>query len=146
MKQVEYPPFYLYKRIVQAKLYIDSNYDRNIDLNQMAGEACFSKFHFIRAFRKVYGCPPHQYLMRVRIDKAMVLLKELLPVSQVCYSVGFESFGSFSALFKRMVGLPPSVFLEKQRQRKNKMDKMPLQFVPACFAFQHECLSAHTQK
>ena len=65
-----YPKIYLYRRIVQAKLYIDKNYSENIDLENIAGEANFSKFHFIRQFKKIYGKTPYKYLMHTRIEKA----------------------------------------------------------------------------
>ena len=129
-----YPKVYLYRRIVQAKLFIDSNYADNIDLDNIADEAYFSKFHFIRLFKKIYGKTPHQYLTVVRIEKSMQLLRTDIPVSEVCYSVGFQSLSSFSGLFKRIVGLTPSSYLEQQQQIKAQILKAPLKFVPGCFA------------
>src|SRR5882724_4456031 len=69
-----YPKVYLYKRIVQAKMFIDQNYARTINLNDIADEAIFSKFHFIRQFKQIYGKTPHQYLVSVRIAQAKYLL------------------------------------------------------------------------
>src|SRR5687767_15897771 len=100
-----YPKVHLYRRIVQAKLFIDNHYSDNIDLGNISDEAYFSKFHFIRLFKKIYGKTPHQYLTSVRIGKAMELLKANIPVSDVCYAVGFESLSSFSGLFKRIVAV-----------------------------------------
>lgn len=130
----QYPKVYLYKRIVQAKLYIDTNYAENIDLNNIADEAYFSKFHFIRLFKKIYNKTPYQYLTFVRIEKAMQLLRTDISVSEVCYSVGFESISSFSGLFKRIVGLTPSAYLANQQKIKAQILKTPLSFVPGCFA------------
>jgi AraC-like DNA-binding protein len=129
-----YPKIYLYKRIVQAKLFMDDNYAETIDLNNIADEAYFSKFHFIRLFAKVYGKTPHQYLISVRIEKAKQLLQANMPVSKVCYAVGFESLSSFSGLFKKMVGLTPSSYLSQQQQIKAQILKTPLNFIPGCFA------------
>jgi AraC-like DNA-binding protein len=129
-----YPKVYLYRRIVQAKLFIDSNYADPIDLENISDEAFFSKFHFIRQFKTIYGKTPHQYLTTVRIEKSMQLLRADTPVSEVCYAVGFESVGSFSALFKRIVGLAPSAYLIQQQQIKAQILKAPLEFVPGCFA------------
>ena len=129
-----YTKVYLYRRIVQAKLFIDNKYSENIDLNNIADEAFFSKFHFIRQFKKIYGQTPHQYLKTVRIEKAMQLLRTNLPVSETCYAVGFESLGSFSTLFKRIVGATPSEYLLRQQQIKAQILKAPLNFIPGCFA------------
>ena len=134
MADHQYPKLYFYRRIVQAKLYIDDHYGDNIDLNNIADEAWFSKFHFIRAFKNTYGKTPHQYLIYVRIEKARELLKTGTPVSEVCYTVGFESLSSFSGLFKRMTGLSPSAYVAQQQNLQQQIKKSPLSFVPACFA------------
>jgi AraC-like DNA-binding protein len=130
----QYPKIYLYRRLVQAKLFIDAHYADRIDLGNIADEAYFSKFHFIRRFKNIYRKTPHQYLIFVRIEKAMELLKTGIPVSEVCYAVGFESLSSFSALFKRIVGITPSVYLAQQQIIKAQIVKSPLTFIPGCFA------------
>jgi len=134
MTDHQYPKLYFYRRIVQAKLYIDDHYGDSIDLSNIADEAYFSKFHFIRAFKNTYGKTPHQYLIYVRIEKARELLKNGTPVSEVCYTVGFESLSSFSGLFKRMAGLSPSAYVAQQQNLQQQLKKSPLSFVPACFA------------
>ncbi len=137
MSTDQYPKLYLYKRIVQAKLFIDNNYSGNIDLENISDEACFSKFHFIRLFKNIYGKTPHQYLTAVRIEHATKLLQNCIPVSEVCFAVGFDSLTSFSGLFKRIVGQSPSLYLAAYKQQKEQIIKTPLAFVPCCFAYQH---------
>ena len=137
MTTEQYPKVYLYQRIVQAKLFIDSKYADKIDLDNISDEAYFSKFHFIRLFKKIYGKTPHQYLTFVRIEKATQLLRTDKPVTEVCYAVGFDSLSSFGSLFKRIVGVSPSAFLEEQQQMKIQILKSPLKFVPGCFISQN---------
>jgi AraC-like DNA-binding protein len=137
MSVERYPKVYLYRRIVQAKLFIDNNYAIKIDLNNISDEAYFSKFHFIRLFKSVYGKTPHQYLISVRIDKAKQLLRAGNSVSEVCFSIGFDSLTSFSGLFKRMVGVAPSTFLSQQQHLKSQINKSPQAFVPGCYALQN---------
>ena len=137
MKTTQYPKIYLYKQMVQAKRFIDSNFADKIDLDNISDEAYFSKFHFIRLFKKIYGKTPHQYLMLVRIEKAIHLLRCGKSVSDVCYAVGFESASSFGSLFKRYTGTTPSAFQENEQQMKIQIKKSPLKFVPGCFAYQH---------
>lgn len=134
MKAEPYPQFYLYRRIVQAKLFMDNNFSGSIDLDNIADEAYFSKFHFIRLFRKIYGKTPYQYLTAVRIEKAKQLLHTGNPVAETCYATGFESLSSFSGLFKRLTGISPSAYLEKQKKLKTELSENPLQFIPGCFA------------
>lgn len=129
-----YPKMYLYRRLVQAKLFIDAHYAEPIDLENIADEAYFSKFHFIKQFKSIYQQTPHQYLIGVRIAKATQLLGEGMPVSDVCYAVGFESVSTFSGLFKKLTGNTPSAYLAQQRQIKEQKIKLPLAFIPGCFA------------
>lgn len=135
MRQKElYPKVYLYRRIVYAKLFIDSHFDEKIDLNNIASEAFFSKFHFIRLFNNIYKKTPHQYLSFVRIEKAKQLLITEMSAAQVCYAIGFESVSSFTGLFKRITGQTPSVYQESQHKKIKEITIAPLKFIPNCFA------------
>lgn len=129
-----YPKAYLYQRIIQAKQFIDKNYADKIEIDDISGKAFFSKFHFIRLFKKIYGKTPYQYLTSVRIDNAVLLFQKNKSVSEVCISVGFENLSSFSELFKKIVGISPSDFLKKQQQKKEQVLENPLNFVSPCFA------------
>ncbi len=128
-----YPKIYLYKRIVHAKLFIDTYYAEKIDLNNIADEAYFSKFHFIRLFKKIYGKSPHQYLTWVRMEKSKEFLKTDVTVTEICFSVGFDSISSFTGLFKRYTHQTPSQYQQRERIRRQEMSKTPLKFVPNCF-------------
>ena len=130
----EYPKVYLYKRIVQAKLFIDTNFGDDIDLNNISDNAYFSKFHFIRLFKKIYGKSPHQYLTKVRIDNARDLLEKGNSIADTCFNVGFNSITSFAGLFKRHTNLSPLQYQQNYQQRKQLIDHEPLAFIPNCFA------------
>jgi AraC-like DNA-binding protein len=125
---------YLYRRIVQAKLFMDAHFAEDIDLENIADEAICSKFHFLRLFKEAYGKTPHQYLIALRLDKAKLLLAEGNGVSEVCWAVGFESLSTFSGRFARTVGLSPSAYRLAQLQRKAAIAQQPLKYVPSCFA------------
>ncbi|NOT75890.1 MAG: helix-turn-helix transcriptional regulator [Cyclobacteriaceae bacterium] len=134
MDGISYPKIYLYRRIVQAKLFIDSHYAESINLDNIADEAFFSKYHFIRLFKKSYGKTPHHYLTSVRIHHASLLLQSGKSAIDVCHAVGFESVSSFTGLFKKIVGITPSLYQQRQLQIKTDVQKAPLKFVPNCFA------------
>ena len=129
-----YPKVYLYRRIVQSKLFMDNNFADNINLDNIADEALFSKFHFIRLFKQTYNKTPHQYLTAVRIEKAKQLLLIKKSISEVCFSVGFDSISSFTGLFKKTVGLTPSAYQIQQHAIKEDIDQSPLKYIPNCFA------------
>lgn len=134
MRKTDYPKFYLYRRVVQAKLFMDNQFSGHIDLDNIAEEASFSKFHFIRLFKKAYGKTPHQYLIALRIEKAKDLLKTSIPVGEVGWAVGFESVGSFTTLFRKTEKITPSLYQQLQFKRAKEIRSVPLKFVPNCFA------------
>jgi AraC-like DNA-binding protein len=134
MATEQYPKNYLYKRIVQAKLFIDDNYSTKINIDNISNEAFFSKFHFIRLFKGIYGKTPYQYLTSVRIDHAILLFQHNKSISEVCFSVGFEDVRSFSELFKKNVGASPSDFLKQEQYKKQDIIENPLNYVSGCFA------------
>jgi len=115
---------------------MDNNYAERIDASEIADEACYSKFHFIRTFKSIYGKTPHQYLTAVRVEKAKAMLEQDVSVTEACFAVGFDSLGSFVGLFKRRVGLTPSEYQRKQLERKAEIRREPLKFIPGCFAAQ----------
>jgi AraC-like DNA-binding protein len=83
-----------------------------------------SPAHFIRRFGATFGEPPHRYLQRRRVERAMALLREPgASVTEVCERVGFESLGAFSRAFRAVVGVPPSTYRSRARVLR----------VPVCF-------------
>jgi AraC-like DNA-binding protein len=118
-------------RLGRARALIDACYDQPLDLDRIAGEASFSRYHFIRLFKQAFDQTPHQYLMRRRLEQAKLLHRAgELSVTEVCFAVGFQSLGSFSALFHRSVGQPPKLY----RARLLVRGWAPQRFIPTCFA------------
>ena len=105
-----YPREYLTKQVIVAKQYIDLNFAEDISLDNLAARAFMSKFYFSRYFKSMYGSTPHQYLTSVRMENARKQLRSGKPITEVCISVGFNSFTSFTALFKKNTGVTPSTF------------------------------------
>jgi len=98
----------LYRRLWRARDYMMSRLDQPVLLDEMARVACLSPNHFIRTFRQAFGQSPHQFLVSRRLERAAILLARTdTPVTDVCYSVGFESPGSFSWLFRKRYGVSP---------------------------------------
>ncbi len=131
------PKFYLYTRIIKAKLYIESHFNESIDLDNIADEAYFSKYHFFRLFKSIYRKTPHQYLTQVRIEKAKHYLRINHNVSDTCFEVGFDSITSFTGLFKKIEGKTPSEYQKQYRNRQESIKEKPLLFIPNCFAEQY---------
>ncbi|MGH3385835.1 MAG: helix-turn-helix transcriptional regulator [Nocardioidaceae bacterium] len=95
----------------RARDLVDRHYAEPLDLDDLARAAGYSRFHFARAFRTVYGETPGRYLTRRRIERAAELLRWAnLTVTEVCQLVGFSSLGSFSTAFRDFLGTSPAQF------------------------------------
>lgn len=110
-----------------AKDAMDRSWAEPIDLDAIAARAGYSRYHFVRVFRDVYGQTPGQYLSRRRIERAEDLLRTAgLSVTEICTLVGFTSLGSFSSAFKRHTGLTPTEYRTRHAGR-------PSELIPGCY-------------
>ncbi|MBS1601744.1 MAG: helix-turn-helix transcriptional regulator [Bacteroidetes bacterium] len=101
----------LYKRLSRAMDIIRSGFCDPISLEQLAAEACLSKFHFLRLFRTAFGLSPYQYIQHLRIEKARVLLAGgVTPVADIADRLGFDNSQSFSRLFFQKTGVYPTQY------------------------------------
>ncbi|HXG78864.1 MAG TPA: AraC family transcriptional regulator [Methyloceanibacter sp.] len=101
---------------VESKVreYIDANLSRDISLTELAEIAGLSRFHFARSFKRSTGLPPHQYLLRKRIERAKELLSlRKRPISEIAGAVGFNSPVSLARMFRRLTGTPLKEFERK---------------------------------
>jgi AraC-like DNA-binding protein len=108
---------------------MDRAYAEPIDLDALAREAGYSRFHFARTFRGAFGETPRAYLTHRRIERAKDLLRSTkLTVTEIGHLVGFASLGSFSARFADLVCEPPTSY----RDRLVAQGGPPP--IPGCFA------------
>ncbi len=88
-----------------------SNYGRDLSLSDLAGVAGMSTFHFAREFKRATNSTPHQYLMKLRVDRAKELLsKSEMPLVEVGHEAGFSHQSHFTRLFRRLTGTTPQSY------------------------------------
>jgi AraC-like DNA-binding protein len=93
---------------------MDREYAHPLDVEALARGAHMSAGHFSRQFKLAYGESPYSYLMTRRIERAMALLRRGdMSVTEVCFTVGCSSLGSFSTRFTELVGMSPSAYREQ---------------------------------
>jgi AraC-like DNA-binding protein len=123
-----------FARLYRSREFLADSLDRRIGLHEAAAVACLSPYHYHRMFVRAFGETPHEFLTRLRIDRAKQLLaRDECPVTDVCLAVGYESPGSFSALFRGLVGRSPSSYRQGLRRIFAVPCLAPYRFVPACF-------------
>jgi AraC-like DNA-binding protein/ligand-binding sensor protein len=97
--------------IRRAKAYIAGHYGDPVGLDDIARVMHVSTFYFCKMFRKATGLTFTDYLGRVRVEKAKnLLLNPHLRVSEIAYTVGFQSLTHFNRLFHRLTGESPTSF------------------------------------
>lgn len=96
--------------IGKAVEFIMENCAEAISLDDIAGVAGVSRFHFCRAFKKKMGLPPHAYQIQLRIERAKAMMLAGTPISQVSTMAGFYDQSHFNRHFKRIVGVSPGTF------------------------------------
>lgn len=88
--------------------YLDTYFDRDIALGELAALCGLSDDHFARAFRVSFGMPPYRFQLRVRLERAKVLLADPdMPVAMVAALVGFTRAQGLTRLFLRELGITP---------------------------------------
>ena len=117
------------RRMLRARDTMDRAFAQPLDVPALARLTHLSPAHFSRQFRATFGETPHRYLQRRRVERAMELLRETnLPVTEICFDVGFNSLGTFTRTFREIVGQPASAYRERFAG-----DGAALR-VPACWA------------
>jgi AraC family transcriptional regulator len=96
------------RRVVE---FMHANMDKQIGLKDLADCAGLSLSHFSFQFRASTNQSPHQYMLRLRIERSKELLTDSrLSVLDVGLEVGFRNQQHFATVFRNSVGVPPSVY------------------------------------
>lgn len=102
--------------IDKAKRYIDSHYQHDIGIEEVAEHVQISFSYFCTLFKQTAGCTFLEYLTRFRIQKACQLLRESeVKVFQIAPLVGYQDPRYFTQVFKKMMGMTPSEYREQQQ-------------------------------
>lgn len=94
--------------VQQAMKHMETHYQESISLDILAGLTMTNKYHLSKQFKLYTGFSPNDYLIRIRIDQAKILLKTTaLPASKIAHEVGIHDINNFLYLFKKRVGMTP---------------------------------------
>ena len=101
-----------------AKEILDSRFNEDIDLQELAGRLFISPDYLRHIFKQSLGESPLNYLIRRRLDSACELLNRTdLPVGEVGQRVGLDNAYYFSRIFHRRLGLTPSAYRQQTRRQ-----------------------------
>ncbi len=101
------------ERLRKIYVFIDENYQRRIEVEEVASLCNLGKAAFCRYFKKATGNTFVTFLNQYRISQAKRLLHHGQNVSEACYSCGFESLSYFNRTFKKVAQENPSEFKKR---------------------------------
>jgi len=99
-----------YSRLTPATEYIAENFaDPDLRVSSLASMCSMSMRYFTKLFSAYYGCPPKEYILNMRLDRAKALLSDtILSITRISQDCGFSDVYYFSKLFKKTMHVPPS--------------------------------------
>jgi AraC family transcriptional regulator len=107
VKQVSALPRHILRRVIERM----RNLDTELSLRVLAKESGYSRVHFIRMFRAATGYTPHNYLLKLRLDRVRELLATpALSLTDIALECGFSSHSHLSRVFRQVVGASPSEY------------------------------------
>lgn len=102
-----------------VKDYIELHYKRKITIEELAKVARISPRHFMRLFKKRYGCSAIDYVAIHRIKQAQMLMRtdRQYRLKDIARHVGYQDDIYFRRKFKQVSGIPPAAFIRNSRQK-----------------------------
>jgi AraC family transcriptional regulator len=87
------------------------NIGTDLTLASLAAESGYSRAHFLRMFRAATAQTPHQYLISLRLENAVRMMKERsTPLIDIAVACGFSSHTHFTKVFRSKFGVLPSQY------------------------------------
>jgi transcriptional regulator GlxA family with amidase domain len=106
-------PSYKSKRIEKVMEYLRENFDKPIELSDVAHIANMTEVSFSRFMKAQLGVGFIDTLLDIRLGHASRLLIDThQPIAEVAYSCGFNNISNFNRLFKKKKGCTPKAFRE----------------------------------
>ena len=98
-------------RLRRVTDYIQEHLDEDLRLAHLGSVVYMSPYHFARLFQHSTGVPPHQFVVRTRIDREITLLAAReIPIARIARLVGFRTPSHFSTVFRRLTGTTPGAY------------------------------------
>lgn len=94
--------------IQEAVHYIEQNYQRDLTVEELAGVCGLNRSYFSKLFREIMGCPPQEFVIRMRLGRAADLMKTRnSSIGEISTMCGYPNQLHFSRAFKKRYGISP---------------------------------------
>jgi len=120
------------ERVEAIRETFETRYTEPHSLASVARSIGMSPFQLARVFSELVGSPPHQYLVRVRLNQALKMLLDGKAVTETCYDVGFSNLSHFTRSFYRRFGCVPSSLKSRRRRALSGRETLPFNDARKC--------------
>lgn len=105
--------------IWKARRFIEEHAHEHLSLRRVAAVVGINATHLSEKFKQVTGTKFVDYIANTRFEKARQLLQDAdVRVSEVAFTVGFQSLSQFNRVFKKLSGESPTEYRENLKRRK----------------------------
>lgn len=95
-------------RIAHVLVFMKARLDKPPSMKQICVHFSVSQSHLSHLFKKECGISPMKFMLRLRIERAQLLLRDTpLKVCEIAYRLNFSDSSYFSRVFKRVTGMTP---------------------------------------
>lgn len=107
-----------HKNIIhRAVSYMNANFDKNLNMSEVADYVGYSHSHFSKVFKEEMGCSFRAYLNQIRVEKSKsLLLAGNVSIADICNLCGFDDQSYHCKVFKKLVGVTPDKFRKQSRR------------------------------
>ncbi|HHU36192.1 MAG TPA: helix-turn-helix domain-containing protein [Treponema sp.] len=106
--------------LMRALSFVDENFEKEIQLSNVAENASVSPAYLSRLFSEQLGVSFVEYLTGLRIERAEQLIREnKMNIKEISFAVGYQDPNYFSKAFRKTVGMSPSMYAERSRYEKS---------------------------
>ncbi len=104
-------------KLAEGLYILEQHFNEFVEIGAIADQIGLSRAHFIRSFKRAYHLTPLQYLLQLRMGKAVEMLAETkIPVSEIAFSCGFSDSNYFSRVFRKRLGVSPREFRSNRKR------------------------------
>jgi AraC family transcriptional regulator len=104
------------ERILRALVHLQAHLDEEISLEDLAGIACFSPYHFHRIFTGMIGESVKEHIRRLRLERAAQRLRFTgQPITDIALGAGYDAHEAFTRAFRQMFDESPQEFRKRHR-------------------------------
>lgn len=100
--------------ILKAQNFIEKNFDKKLNIDELANKFAISSRSFLRRFKKATSNTPLEYVQRVRVEAAKKRLESSADsITEVMFDMGYADSKAFRNMFKKYTGLSPIEYRKK---------------------------------